>query len=243
MPAPIGFVRPPRQPPITGPGTHPGGLARYPPPPPGFVRFRAVKRPDLGLVAELDGLVVPVDGTGVDLLTDRPGRVSITSEGGTPPLALRIPLLFDRWQQQASVEREIKTLERMLGVGGDRPKRPQLIVEGPGIQHAYERNSKLRWRISEPEWGDDIRYVNNRDRAFITVSVLARLVVLPDTLEEQVTVGKSGRVWFHATERLNTLRKVARYVRVPWRDLRKMNDRLPNDPDKRLKLGTRVRIA
>lgn len=234
---PIGFVRPPRAP--AEPGVVEGGLRHLHPPQPGYVRFRAVRNPDLGLVAELDGPIIPVDGFGVDTLTERPGRVSISSDQGRAPFAQRIPLLFDRWQQHRSVEPEIAMLEKLMGL----PRRPILVVEGQGIPHSYERAAHLRWRLSEPEWGDDIRYVNNRDRAFITVSVLARLVVLPDTLEEQVTVGKSGRVWFHATERLNTLRKVARYVRVPWRDLRKMNDRLPNDPDKRLKLGTRVRIA
>lgn len=229
---------------------YPGGLQRVPPVKPGFVRFRAVKRPDVGLVAELDGPVVTVDGTGTDQLTERPGRVSITSEGGTPPLALRIPLLLDRWREQRSVEREIKMLERMLGVGGDQPKRPQVTVEGPGIPHSYERNSKLRWRLSEPEWAtDDIRYVNDSARAYVQVSVLARAVVRPDTVpvpEERVTEGAKGRFFFRTTSETNTLREVSKYVGVSLKELKGLNEdrkpKLPNDPDKKLPRGSRLRI-
>lgn len=242
--SPVGFVRPPRAP--AKPGVVEGGLAHLHPPPPGFVRFRAAHRRNMGLIAELDGPILPVDGYGSDEITDRPGRVSLTYEHGTSPLALRIPLLLDRWRDQRSVEPEIRMLERMLGLGSDRPDRPLVIVEGQGVPHSYERAAHLRWRLSEPEWGDDdVRYVNNRHRAFITVSVLARLAVTPDTLaepDEHVTAGKKGRAFFHTTARINTLKEVARYLRVSWKTLRKLNPKLPKDPDKKLRAGTRVRI-
>lgn len=241
--SPIGFVRPPRAP--AKPGVVEGGLRHLHPPPPGFVRFRAVRHRDMGLIAELDDRIVPVDGYGTDQITERPTRVALTSEGGASPLALRIPLLLDRWREQRSVEPEIRMLERMLGLSTDRPERPLVIVEGQGIPHGYERAAHLRWRLSEPEWGDDIRYVNSRHRAFVTVSVLARLAITPETLaepDEQVTVGKKGRAFFHTTARVNTLKEAARYVRVPWKTLRKLNPKLPKDPDKKLRPGTRIRI-
>lgn len=240
---PVGSVRPPRAP--AEPGVVEGGLRNLHPPQPGYVRFRAVNNPNLGLIAELAGPIVPVDGFGRDELVARPARVSISHEQGSEPLAHRIPLLFDRWTQQRSVEPEIRTLEQLMGLSTTRPRRPLVIVEGQGVPHSYERAAHLRWRLSDPEWGDDVRYVNNRDRAYLQVTVLARLAITPDTLaepDEGVTFAKKGRVFFRTNQRVNTLKKVSKYVRVPWKRLKSLNPGLPKDPDKKLKRGTRVRI-
>lgn len=241
---PIATVRPPRIP--AKPGVVEGGLRRLHPPQPGFVRFRAPKHPKIGLVAELNGPIVPVDGFGNESIVDRPGRVGITVDTGRNPYAQRIPILLDRWQQHRSVEPEIRMLERMLGLDRDLPRRPLLVIEGQGIPHSYERAAHLRWKLTDPDWDDsDIRYVNNRDRAFVAVSVLARVHTVPESLaepEDGVNVGKRGRAFFRSTSRLNTLREISRHVRVPVKDLKKLNEKLPKDPDKALRAGTRVRV-
>jgi hypothetical protein len=228
-----------------GAGVAAGGIEPLPLPEPGFIRLRAIAHDNVGLVAELDGPVTAPSGYGTHDIVDRPQRVGITTYHGRAPLTLRIPLLFDRWTTQASVEPEITLLETLFGIRQfTRP--PQIIVEGFGVPHSYSRDASLRWVLSgDPEWGDDIRFLPvGGHRTFVQVVVNALQVSLPSTVTEPAPPkGRAApRKHVRSTSTLNTLRKIAKHNKLNWHTLRTLNPRLPADPDKSLKAGTKVRV-
>lgn len=221
-----------------------GGITDLPLPVAGFIRLRAVGHDEVGLVAELDGPVTVPSGYGAYAVVDRPQRVGITTYSGRAPLSLRIPLRFDRWSEQKSIEAEITMLETMLGIHAlSRP--PRLIVEGFGVPHSYSRDASLRWTLSgDPEWNEDFRFRPvGGHRCFARVAVTALQVSLPAVVEE-IEAGKAGRVArkSYTVASLRTLRKIAKRYKVDWRTLKKLNPKLTKDPDKALPIGTKVRV-
>jgi hypothetical protein len=228
-------------------GTTQGGLRDLPLPEPGFVRFRALYHDNIGLVAELDGPVTVIGGYGSHDITDRPARVGLTSYHGRPPLSLRLPLLFDRWQTRASVEDEIRVLEQMHGLDANLDRPPQIIVEGFGIPHSYTRAAHLRWVLTgDPDWGEDVRFRgSDGHRCYVPVTVVAQQVVTPTTLVDQQQAAGSGRQTYQVpkTGRSRTLRGIAKRYGRDWRAVRALNSRLGGDPDQALATGTVVRVT
>jgi hypothetical protein len=221
-----------------------GGLADLPLPEPGFIRLRAVGHDDIGLVAELDGPVTVPSGYGSFEVVPRPRRVGITTYTGRAPLTLRIPIRFDRWTEQKSIEAEIKTLETMLGIHAlSRP--PQLVVEGFGVPHSYSRDASLRWTLNgDPEWGEDVRFRPvGGHRCFAQVVISALQVSTPSAVEEIATAssGRAARKTYTVGS-LRTLRAIGKHYKVDWQKLRKLNAKLTADPDKTLRAGTKVRV-
>lgn len=237
--------------PLLGLGVTAGGIDPQPPPLPGFIRFRAVDDPDVGLVAELNGVVTPA-GYGAQEVTDRKGRVGITSYAGRQPITLPIPLLLDRWQTRESVEAELKMLDTMLGMNVNVPEPPALIVEGIGVPFSYARNPRLRWVLTgDPDWGD-IRYGDGGQRSYVPVTVTAMQVSKPSTLTRAVKPPDHRKRQFHVVPSSHgklgpdglggTLREIARGWHTTWQALRTLNPDLPADPDVVLPQGTVVRV-
>jgi len=239
--------RHPRRPRRVNPiGVVRGGTGPRPLPPAGFVRFRAAHHPALGLIAELNGLVIPA-GYGTHDVTDRVGRLALTEYHGRPPLTLQIPLLFDRWAERSDVEREIRMLETLAGLDAHITQPPDLIVEGHGVPHSHTRDTRLRFALDgDPVWDGDVRYCSRDARSFVPVTVTAMQVNRPAAVQDAVD-DRPDRPRETFTVRrgspLHTLRRIARHRHVEWRRLRRLNPRLGGDPDHTLKPGTRVRVA
>lgn len=214
------------------------------PPPAGLVRFRAIYHDDLEVVAELNGQI-GVAGYGTHDVIDRPGRVGLTTYHGRPPLRLTFPLLFDRWPEDGTVEEEIRTLERLHGLDPRLARPPQVVIDGIGVPHSRGRDPDGRWVLTgDPDWDDDIRYRADGNRCYVPVTVTAQRLVRPSTLVEPDE--PTHRPKFFKVphgERLRTLRQIAKHRHAEWRKLRKLNPKLPGDPDHKLKPGTKVRVA
>lgn len=221
-----------------------GGLDPRPLPAAGWVRFRAVHRAALGLVAELGPGEIRTSGYAVRETIGRgPQAVALSTAGGRPPLRLELPLLLDRDGLRGSVEDEVRMLERLHGLDDGVAEAPALIVEGIGIPHSYSRAAHLRWTFDgDPEWGE-IRAREGGDgaRSYVEATVAlvqlvgAAAVATPATPEQRLQheVRKGG---------IRTLRTIARHYKVAdWRTLLPLNPRLAADPDLPLKPGTKVR--
>lgn len=230
-----------------GAGVTSGGLDPKPLPEPGLVRLRAADLRDLGLVAELDGPVVPTGFGGVEAVT-RPGRVGRASYQGRPPLGLTIPLLLDGWHRQRSVEAQITVINGLLGVHADAKGResgrpPLMIVEGFGVPHSFTREPFRRWRLTgDPQYAEDLR---RRAPDGHAVFVRVVLTAIEDPQPEATPVADERArqvVRVRKGSRLDTLRELARHHRSSWTRLVQLNPRLPADPDRQLRDGTRVRV-
>lgn len=233
-----------------------GGLAAMPLPKVGFVRFRAVNHPRMGVVAELDGDVTS-SGYGEHSVTPRPGQIGITGYDGRHPLTLRIPLLLDRWTGQGSVEAELRMIERLHGLDADLDAPPAVIVEGIGVPHSYSRSPQNRFVLTAPggdiEWGDDIRYrPSDGHRLFVPFVVTAQLLVRPKALgassdhdDTDSNTGWSVRHYYTVpkTGHPRTLRGIAKKFGKTWQQVRKLNPYLHADPDVTLTAGIKVRYA
>lgn len=225
-----------------------GGILPAPLPEPGFVRFRAVRHPHLGLLAELNGPVKVTSGYGEHEVIGRPRQVGLLTYTGREPLTLEIPLLLDKWALRGSVEHEVRVLERLHGLDPDLPGPPRIIIEGIGIPHSYSRDPARRFVLSgNPEWGDEPRIISGA-RAYVEVVVIARQVPRLETLKEADDDGhgdKARRHFFEVPEgdRHRTLKSIARKFKTDWKKLRKLNPKLPGDPDHEIPAGTRVRVS
>lgn len=234
-----------------------GGLDTMPLPAVGFVRFRAVNHPRMGLIGELDGDVTVIGGYGEHSITGRPGNIGITGYDGRQPLQLRIPLLFDRWTAQASVEPEIRMLERLLGLDSHLDAPPALIIEGLGVPHSYSRSPKNRFVLTAPsgqiEWGDDVRYrPSDGHRLFVPCVVNAQLLVRPTSLGAatsndggEANSGISVRHYYTIpkTGHPRTIKGIAKKFGKSWQKVRALNPHLHADPDAALPTGLKVRYV
>jgi hypothetical protein len=227
------------------PGPTGGGVQWAPLPPAGYVRLRAARHPELGLVAELTDHVTVVAGGGEHEIVDIPGGEGITSYKGRQPLALRIPLLFDGLPDE-SKDHEVRVLERMHGIDADLPGPPLLIVEGIGIPHSYSREPKRRYVLDgDPEYGEIRTIGDSGRRGYVEAVVIARSKHSPSSLPD-VTPDRDGGQRHTITvpegDAQRTLRAIAKRHDVQWRKLVRLNPKLPHDPDKWLPPGTKVRV-
>lgn len=220
-----------------------GGAAALPLPPAGSVRLRAVNYLALGLVAELGGLdddntdVAATRTQTVDA-TARRGMVALTEVSGTNAGGLVLPLLLDRWAEGASIETELRVLERMAGMDAAYPE-PVLRVEGVGLPAIA--GTVGRWVVDgDLAWGEKRRLDGTLVFAQVTVTLTQLTRPMPVSAPDA-----SQRVTFRvpAGTRLRTLQQIARAHAVTWKQLRDINPALPGDPDKKLPEGTRVRVA
>jgi len=207
------------------------------------VRLRATLQSDLGLVAELSGDRIELAGFGGYQSVAREGRVALTAYQGRDPSRVPLGLIVDRWAQQQSIEAEIEVLERLAGYYG-RP--PQLIFEGAGIPHSHQREPAARWVIGEdPAWNRVLTRPRDGARCYLEAGIVLMRLERPDP--DDITDATTRRL--HSVRRgseLVTLNRLARHYRTSWTRLRQLNAGardVPADPDRRMKVGTKVRIS
>lgn len=107
---------------------------------------------------------------------ERGKRVSLTTWKGRAPLKITVPIMFDRFtegEQGLSVEAEIKTMETIYGIDGDKEP-PTLVMDSAGLipYDAHGHPDKL-WVIDGLDWDEPIRNgYGNRVRQEGVVTVL-----------------------------------------------------------------------
>ena len=104
-----------------------------------------------------DGVKVTGGYGGWDLV-DRPRRISLTQWNGRNPLSMDVPILFDGYANNNSVEVDCTKLEAMAFNDGFNPP-PIVQVTGDAVPHQLQN-----WVITNISWGGLIRRQRDGER-------------------------------------------------------------------------------
>lgn len=204
------------------------------------LRYFIIFRSDSGSQVKVlrgEGSPKMTGGSGGWSVIDRPRRISLTQWTGREPYRMDIPVLFDGWRDQVSVEESIARLNQM-SMGHNYSPPPTVTVEG-GVPI-----KGATWVIESIDWGDEVfwsqsdqgRYFRLRQDAVVHMlqyQAEARLkITMPKSLPNEFTVPRDGF----------TMREVAKAMYgngEKWQKIQKAN---PNRDPNKLKKDTVLRV-
>lgn len=136
----------------------------------GWVQIKS-SDPPVTLVARLSDERPNVDaGYGGWAEVARPRRRPLSIWVGSPALRLTLPILFDRYDDDVSVERQIAQLERLATptASDGSPPRVKFAVRGAHVPHQAKT-----WVVDALTWGDALmNRAGNRTRQQVTIALL-----------------------------------------------------------------------
>lgn len=136
----------------------------------GWVQLRSTD-PPVTLLARLSAERPNVDaGYGGWAEVSRPRRRPLSIWVGSPGLRMTLPILFDRFDDDVSIERQLAQLERLATptASDGSPPRVRFVARGAAVPH--QGNT---WVIDSLAWGDALMNSSgNRTRQFVTLSLL-----------------------------------------------------------------------
>ena len=189
---------------------------------------------NLSVAPLLSGPVVPVQHApeGWQQI-QRKWRTSFTEWEGAPSWELQIPFVFNQmgWNprtqtRMASVEKQIRMLERLAEKLPNKPRTPIFTVDANGaIPHDHTNDHTKNWIVSTIAWGDyTINKGLDRVRQEGTVTVWE---YLPDQIiqnKERLPARPVPKRYL--IKKGDTLQKIAVYFygdQTVWRDIAKLN--------------------
>jgi len=113
-----------------------------------FYTFRSSKGSVVKVMRGSDSASI-VGGEGGWNMIARPRRTSLTQWGGREPYQMDVPILFDGWRTQRSVERDIRVFQEMAR-GYDFSPPPTVKIDG-----AVPVNGAT-WVIMSIDWGSEV---------------------------------------------------------------------------------------
>lgn len=166
----------------------------------GWVKIRAVDDERLTVLCELEGFPVPTDGYGGAEVTDRPGRVGLTSWTGFRPIEMDLNLVLDGVEDDRTVEPACEILEALAGRGGRRSglnagppgEPPKVVVDAGGVSDWLD-GERERWWVNDLDWStDDDEVMTNSDgeRILATVTVTLLQAVEDTRLEDRALIAR-----------------------------------------------------
>lgn len=182
----------------------------------------------------------------------RPRNVGILNWSGFEPMTMTVPVLFDNWHSQESVEEDILALELLAGRGpggGGRRQPPDITMSTPGgfgslVPHNFNGETS-NWVITDIEWGDALRRRSSghRVRQAGTVTVSQH----PSDGLEELSVARrrnahGRRRTTHVVKKGESLQSIARAeygTSDRWQDIAIANN--IRDP-RQIKAGRRLKL-
>jgi LysM repeat protein len=155
----------------------------------------------------------------------RPRNVGVRNWTGYTPLELTIPILFDNWQDQKSIEDDLATLEALTGRGkgyGSRNEPPTVTLSTPSgfgalVPHNFNGES-LTWDLAV-EWGDALRRRQQpdgsgghrvRQAGTVTATQHAGDALLKELSAAKRNNAHAARRKIHVVKKGETLQKISR---------------------------------
>lgn len=204
----------------------------------GFISF-GTRSPRLHVVAKPgEGVPTVTDGYASIETVTRPLRRGLTRWTGSNPMQLSIPILFDGYRDNRSIEPKIADLEKMAAVDGGEPMHVTIDCTGNIVPHHAEH----KWIITGLDFGEAISsHRGRRLRQAITVQVTAVVEAKTEKSIAKRNKGSGNHARRYRVKKGDTLRTIARKVLgTPdrWVDIRRAN----NITDPRIvgKPGTKI---
>ena len=120
-------------------------------PPVPRVTFRRIDGPRTEVSVKLGAGPPEWSGPGATWdIVGRPLRKSITQYTGTEPRSIRIPLLFDGFENGTSIDNNVDRLERLCDVDVALGRPPRVLIVGP------VRDWSAKFVVSEISYGDAV---------------------------------------------------------------------------------------
>lgn len=154
-----------------------------------ILRIKPIDPPGRELEIELGAdPATPTGGAGGWAKIARPRRKSLTEWQGVEGYEMPIPVIFDRFRENRSVEGQITRLERMAKKREGEAQPPIVRIRGP-VPH-----TNLEWVIQDIEWGAMERRARDgqRTRQFATI-VLWQYIAADLVLERKKSPAKDSR--------------------------------------------------
>jgi nucleoid-associated protein YgaU len=169
-----------------------------------------------------DGAAIVTEGYAGWHVVDRPREVGIVEWQGRNPMAIEIPFLIDYWFDEHDIntpgqkcENQIKTLERLCGIGSHQQP-PICTVNADGaIPHDYSINKKNEWVIESVTWDRavELRRGDNGRRLRAGGTILIRQFITARDILHRLKPGERARKpSFWTVKKGDTLMKIAKKV-------------------------------
>lgn len=194
-------------------------------------------------VTVLRGTAAPkmTAGGGGWQVTPRPRRVALTQWKGRDPYRMDVPVMFDGYADDISVESDIAKLNQMQ-MGTDLTPPPKVFIKGAVPVKG------IWWVIENIDWGDLTIWRNEGTQAYrLRQDATVKLIQVVDAATVKIsgkgklTVSSTGQVYKAKTG--DTLRSISKkfYKTVDkWQDIWRANPQI-KDP-KKIKKDTQIRI-
>jgi len=177
---------------------------------------------------------------------DRPKRVGATQWNGKPPFQMEVPLMFDGWADNNSIESVFRRFEEMALPVAERKPPPVLKVTGP-----IPWGGGNEWVITHIEPTGSLRRRSDGHRVRQSCTVTLRRYVEIERIGQKAasrargknkTKGKTGKGRVYIVKKGDTLSSIAAKQlgdASRWREIARLNNiRDPRDirPGQRLRL-------
>jgi nucleoid-associated protein YgaU len=185
-----------------------------------------------------DGSPKMTGGGGGWNVVSRPRRVGVTQWAGHDPYRMDVPVLFDGWQDRASVEDSIARLNAMQ-MGSDYDPPPTVTIDGAvPIKGAT-------WVIENIDWGDEVFWQESSQGRFFRLrqDAVVHLLQYQAEVNVKIAVVKFLPNTYYVLHKGETPKQIAKAVygnANRWKDIQKANPKI-RDPNK-LPVKTTLRI-
>jgi LysM repeat protein len=157
------------------------------------------------LVYRGDGSPKMVGGGGGWDTVSRPRRVALTLWNGRDPYAMDIPILFDGWADDTSVEAAIARLNQMQMSPGPNVSPPTVQIDGAvPVKGAT-------WVITSIDWGDNVIWTQDGNSGYrLRQDAVVHLLQFVAEEKLHIARAKIAPGQFYTTKSGDTLKSVAK---------------------------------
>jgi hypothetical protein len=191
-----------------------------------YYTFNAITGASVQVLRGADAPKMTGGGGGWQII-NRPRRVGITQWVGFEPYQMEVPILFDAWHTQDSVEDDIARLNQMQ-MGTDYTPPPTVTIIGAVPIKSAE------WVITTIDWGDNVYWTQTPNGDYVRMRQDAVVHLLQYRAEERLQIRQVGLPnRYEVLRKGMSMRDVAKEMYGSpkrWKEIAKANPKI-RDPN------------